>query len=70
MTHLPVMRLSAATDPRSSVLRVALSNVRMVAMYFDTLDAKHRLIGFPVSTTQYWGWRTEVSEYQRSQYKK
>ena len=42
----------------------------MVAMYLDTLDAKHRLIGFPVSGAQYSNWRAEVSEYERSQYKK
>lgn len=41
-----------------------------VAMYFDPLDSKHRLIGFPVSSKQYWDWRAQVSEYQRSRYKK
>jgi hypothetical protein len=42
----------------------------IVAMYFDPLDARHRLIGFAVSSTEYWKWRAQVSEYQRSQYKK
>jgi hypothetical protein len=42
----------------------------MVAMYFDPLDAKHRLIGFPVSSKQYLDWMVQVSDYQRSKYKK
>ena len=42
----------------------------IVAMYSDSLDAKHRLIGFPVSSTQYLDWMVQVSEYQRSKYKK
>jgi hypothetical protein len=42
----------------------------MVAMYFDSLDGKHRLIGFPISSTQYSEWQAEVSEDRRSQYKK
>jgi hypothetical protein len=42
----------------------------VVAMYLDPLDAKHRLIGFPVSSTQYLDWMVKVSEYRRSKYKK
>jgi hypothetical protein len=42
----------------------------IVAMYLDPLDAKHRLIGFPVSSTQYSDWMTKRSEYWRSKYKK
>ncbi len=52
------------------ITRAQLARDYMVAMYFDTLDAKHRLIGFPVSGAQYSNWRAEVSEYERSQYKK
>lgn len=42
----------------------------IVAMYFDPLDAKHRLVGFPISSSPYWNWRAQVSEYQRSKHKK
>jgi hypothetical protein len=42
----------------------------IVAMYLDPLDAKHRLIGFPISSTQYRDWSAKVSEYERSRYKK
>jgi hypothetical protein len=42
----------------------------MVAMYLDPLDAKHRLIGFPISSAQYLDWMVQVSEYGRSKYKK
>jgi hypothetical protein len=42
----------------------------MVAMYLDPLDAKHRLIGFPISSAQYLDWMVQVSEYRRSKYKK
>jgi len=52
------------------ITRAQLARDYMVAMYLDTLDAKHRLIGFPVSGAQYSNWRAEVSEYERSQYKK
>jgi len=39
-------------------------------MYLDADDAKHRLVGFPISDPQYSLWQAEVSEYQRSQLKR
>jgi hypothetical protein len=42
----------------------------MVVMYLDADDAKHRLVGFPISDAQYSEWQAEVSEYRRSQLKR
>ncbi|MCP3369805.1 hypothetical protein [Bradyrhizobium cajani] len=42
----------------------------VVVMYSDPTDGKHRLVGFPVNSTQYRDWMTKRSEYWRSQYKK
>jgi hypothetical protein len=41
----------------------------IVMMYLDADDAKHRLVGFPISNAQYSRWQTDVSEYRRSRLK-
>jgi hypothetical protein len=46
-----------------------LTREYMVVMYLDANDAKHRLVGFPISDAQYSGWQAEFSKYQRSQVK-
>jgi hypothetical protein len=47
-----------------------LTREYMVVMYLDADDAKHRLVGFPISDAQYSSvWQAEFSKYQRSQVK-
>ena len=46
-----------------------LTREYMVVMYLDADDAKHRLVGFPISDAQYSVWQAEFSKYQRSQVK-
>jgi len=47
-----------------------LSREYIVMMYLDADDAKHRLVGFPISSAHYTRWQAEVSEYRRSQLKR
>jgi hypothetical protein len=47
-----------------------LSREYIVMMYLDADDAKHRLVGFPISSAQYTRWQAEVWEYRRSQLKR
>jgi flagellar protein FlbT len=42
----------------------------IMMMYLDADDAKHRLVGFPISSAQYTRWQAEVWEYRRSQLKR
>jgi hypothetical protein len=46
-----------------------LAREYMVVMYLDADDAKHRLVGFPISDAQYLEWQAEFLKYQRSQVK-
>jgi hypothetical protein len=46
-----------------------LTREYMVVMYLDADDAKHRLVGFPISDAQYSEWQAEFLKYQRSQFK-
>jgi hypothetical protein len=46
-----------------------LAREYMVVMYLDPNDAKHRLVGFPISDVQYSEWQAEFLKYQRSQFK-